>query len=99
MVGAFVLLQLDGTHISITALPKLVARTGCKRSSQVLKEVISCWTLMAQTNAACFVSNMQWDDYRKVDSIIRQLAAQLLKVCKCVELGGLIDFLQIFINI
>ena len=80
MVGAFVFLQLDETHLSNTALPKLMTRIGCKRSSQVLKEVIRCWTLMAQTNATCFASNMQRDDYDKMDLLIRRLAAQLLKV-------------------
>jgi len=83
MVGGFVLLQLDETHISTTALPSLMGRICSKRPSQVIKEIICCWVLMAQANAACFMSSVRWGGYDKMDSIIQQLAAQLLKVSQC----------------
>jgi len=80
MVGAFVLLRLDKTHLSDTALLRL--KISEARRQQILKEIIRCWTLMAQTNVICFASSMRQDDYNYMDSIIRQLATQLLKVCR-----------------
>ena len=84
MVGAFVLLHLDRMHLSDTALLRLKI-SGSGRP-QVLKEIIRCWTLMAQTNVACFASSMRQDGYNDMYSVIRQLASQLLKVCRRQEL-------------
>jgi hypothetical protein len=79
MIGPFLVMKLRDSHFSTGVLEKMRHSMNLAHCSQVLNEILLCWTTMATTNAMCFASVIR--DYDLIDRNLHDLAAQLIKGC------------------
>jgi hypothetical protein len=78
MVGPFIVMKLRCNHFSTGVLDNMQRSMNLVRSSQVLNEILLCWTSMATVNASCFASAVC--NYDSIDKNLHGLASQLIRV-------------------
>lgn len=94
MVGPFLVMKLRDSHFSAGVLEKMRRSMNLARCSQVLNEILLCWTTMATANATCFASTVR--DYDSIDRNLRDLASQLTRERISSLLACTRGFLHIF---
>jgi len=77
MVGPFLVVKLRESHFSTGVLEKMRRSMNLSRCSQVLNEILLCWTTMATANATCFASTVR--DYDSIDRKLHDLASRLTR--------------------
>ena len=79
MIGPFLVVELRDNHFSTGVLEKMLCSMNLVHYSQVLDEILLCWTMMATINAMCFASAVR--DYILIDRNLHDLASQLTREC------------------